>query len=351
VINLATVHHIAKGEAHTILQPRLADTIDHFSHTVSNKLLHIIQTTRESSRLEAITSSLVENDWKNKSRRWPFAFLPLLAADLVGSAGEAAAYLTAGWNLLHLSAHLFDQIEDEGYVSISGETMPLAEAVNLATTLLFLARLALDELPAAGVPLPLACQLGRELNQTITKMCVGQHEDLVSMTEAGASLDRYWQVMAFKSGLFFGWATCAGALLGKGSPAEAEQCKTYGYNLGLLLQILDDWTGLYGDSKESDLAMGKRTLPILYALTVAPPQEKVRLTALLEDASTAKQAECEARDEIIRLGGLHYTLVQATIRYKRAKAALATVNTGRPNPLLELLDIAFPVLLCVQQPA
>lgn len=344
VNNLATVPLITKPEI-TLVRPSLADTIAHLSDSVSDKLLKIIQVAQESPRLEVLLRSLIENDWKNKSGRWPFAFLPLLTAELAGTANEATAYLTAAWNLLHIAAHLFDQIEDEGFVIMSGETMPLAEAINLATTLLFLARLALDELPAAGVPFPLAWQLSQELNQTITKMCVGQHQDLVALTGEDASLESYWQVMEFKSGLFFGWAGRAGAILANGSPAEVEQCKIYGFNLGMLLQILDDWTGLYGDSEGSDLSLGKRTLPVLYALAVAPPPNKKQLTLLLQDAPTVKQAECAARDEIIRLGGVHYTLVQATIRYRRAKAALlATANTERQNPLLELLDIAFPVL-------
>jgi geranylgeranyl pyrophosphate synthase len=344
VITLADVRNSTMPETH-VRQHGLAERVSHFSLIVSDKLLEIAQASKESPRLEALLLSYIEDDWKNKTGRWPFAFLPLLTAELVGSTGEATTYLTAAWNFLHLAAHLFDQIEDEGFVIKSGEAMPLAEAVNLATTLLFLARLALDELPSAGVPLPLACQLGRELNQTITKMCVGQHQDLVAMTEPEATLDSYWQIMEYKSGLFFGWAGRAGALLANGSPAEVEHCKTYGYNLGMLLQILDDWTGLYGDTEVSDLALGKRTLPVLCALAVAPPAEKEQLTRLLQQAPTLKEAESAARHEIIRLGGLHYTLVQATIRHRRAKASLlATANTMRQGHLLELLDMTFPVL-------
>jgi len=49
--------------------------------------------------------------------------------------------------------------------------------------------------------------------------------------------------------------------------------REYGYSLGLAVQVLDDWLGIWGDAEltgksvESDLATGKKTLPVLHGLS------------------------------------------------------------------------------------
>ena len=54
--------------------------------------------------------------------------------------------------------------------------------------------------------------------------------------------------------------------------AEAS-FREYGYSLGLAFQVLDDWLGIWGDQRltgksvESDLASGKKTLPVLYGVS------------------------------------------------------------------------------------
>ncbi len=283
----------------------------------------------------------VQHDWKSKKEKWLFSLLPMLSCQFVDGDIETAVHLTAAWNLFHLAANIFDDIEDEGFVAGPHGTMPLAKAVNAATTLLFLAQSALDPLSEIDRS-PLLPELRRELNQTGVQICVGQHQDLVEMAKPDVSLDTYWKIVGAKSGRFFEWAGRAGAVVGGGSPSQVVGCASYGYNLGILLQILDDWAGLSPDAGVSDLALGKRTLPTIYALAVAPVEQRRRLMTLLDQARQNHEAEIEARTEIIRLGGLHYTLVEAEMRRKQAETALLAVVPDTRAYLFELLTIAFP---------
>ena len=116
----------------------------------------------------------VKRDWKGKKERWFFSLLPVLSCQFVDGDIEPAIHLTAAWNLFHLAANIFDDIEDEGVVAGPRGAMPLAEAVNAATALLFLAQSALDPLSEADKSLFLP-ELRRELNQTGIQICVGQH--------------------------------------------------------------------------------------------------------------------------------------------------------------------------------
>jgi geranylgeranyl diphosphate synthase type I len=68
-----------------------------------------------------------------------------------------------------------------------------------------------------------------------------------------------------------------GALAAKVGEDRRANFREYGFSLGLAFQVLDDWLGIWGDvaltgkSAESDLVSGKKTLPVLYALSQAGP--------------------------------------------------------------------------------
>ena len=326
---------------HTIVPP-LAKTAPRMGNLVYSQIKATLEKVDGYPGLSQALRWFVENDWKGKKEKWFFSLLPLLICQFVGGDIETAVPLAAAWNLFHLAANIFDDIEDEGVVAGPHGAMPLAEAVNAATALLFLAQAALDPLSEIGDSLSLP-ELRRELNQTGIQICVGQHQDLVEMGKPDVSLDTYWQIAGAKSGRFFGWASRAGAVIGGGSPSQVVGCDRYGYNLGVLLQIFDDWTGLSPNKGVNDLALGKRTLPVIYALAVAPSEQRRRLMTLLDRARQGRDAGLEARTEIIRLGGLHYTLVEAEVRRKRAETALLAIP-GIHAPLLELLTMAFPLL-------
>jgi len=55
--------------------------------------------------------------------------------------------------------------------------------------------------------------------------------------------------------------------------------------------MCDDFEGIWNPQGRSDLAAGKRTLPVIYALTVAPPSVGDRLERLLVKATAERKAE------------------------------------------------------------
>jgi geranylgeranyl diphosphate synthase type I len=191
-----------------------------------------------------------------------------------------------------------------------------------------------------GARRELTLLLIEDFNCTTLRMCSGQHADLTE--EDGFTLERYLQIVGAKSGEFFSLACRAGALLGTDEVAHYSE---FGYNLGVLIQICDDFKGVWNPKGQSDLAAGKRTLPVIYALTVAPPSVRECLERLLVKATSEREAEEEAWRIITELGAPHYLLVEAQIRCQRAEAALC--STGRPSPacrqLMALLNEHFRV--------
>ncbi|MGW8250317.1 MAG: polyprenyl synthetase family protein, partial [Anaerolineales bacterium] len=65
-----------------------------------------------------------------------------------------------------------------------------------------------------------------------------------------------------------------GALIAPTDPPTQAHYKDFGYHLGMAFQALDDVLGIWGDSQttgksaESDLVSGKKSLPVIYALSL-----------------------------------------------------------------------------------
>ena len=273
-------------------------------------------------------------------RRTPSFLLPVLCCQAAGGDEHQATALAAAWFLLYLAAKALDDVEDGDALQGPWYGIGVPQAINAATGLIFTSQLALAHLPRMGANRELTLSLIKDFNRTILQMCAGQHADL---TEASSlSLERYFSIAGAKSGEFFSLACRAGALLGTDKVASYSE---FGYNLGVLIQICDDFEGVWSPKGRSDLAAGKRTLPIIYALTVAPPGVKARLERFLAKATSEREAEEEARGLITELGAPHYLLVEVQIRRQRAEAALC--STGTPSPvyrqLMALLNGHFRV--------
>lgn len=314
-----------------------------FAELLAHETDQTIKNLNSDNILTPILQWFVRMDIAQKRRKWPYAFLPFLTCRLVGGCTETVVPLAVAWNLLHLAAHLLDDIADEGFIVGPQGKLPSGEDVTVATTLLFLAQAALDRLPATGLPLAVAWELRQELNRMVIRMCEGQHQDLTALSQPDSTQALYWQIAAAKTGDFLGWASQAGARVGGSQEAEAQTCAQFGQNLGLLLQIMDDWHDLVQHSCASDLTQGKRTLPVLYALIVASPAQKQWLQETLTAVPLDPAGETAVRQLIIELGGLQYVLAQAAIRYRRAQDALgAFPDSAVKSHLLALLTYAFP---------
>jgi geranylgeranyl diphosphate synthase type I len=260
----------------------------------------------------------------NEERHTRFLLLPVLCCQAAGGDENQATAVAAAWFLLYLAAKVLDDVEDEDALQGPWYGIGIPEAINAATGLIFTSQLALTHLPRTGADRELTLSLIKDFNRTVLRMCAGQHADL---TEAsGLSLERYFSIAGAKSGEFFSLACRAGALLGTGEVAPYSE---FGYNLGVLIQICDDFEGVWNPKGRSDLTAGKRTLPVIYALTVAPSGIRERLERLLIKATSQPKAEEEARGVITELGAPLYLLVEAQIRCQRAEAALC--STGSPS--------------------
>ena len=150
------------------------------------------------------------------------------------------------------------------------------------------------------------------------------------------SADRYLERCRLKTARLF---ECA-CLVGRDDPALDEPLSTYGREIGLAFQLLDDVLDVTGPpertgkARGTDLLDGTVTLPLILARERDHDLERLDLTALDTEAAEA------ACDRIVAAGVLDDVRADARARVARAKDVLerATLDPARRELLALVAD-------------
>ena len=147
-------------------------------------------------------------------------------------------------------------------------------------------------------------ELGRNLSN-------GEILQLSNIQNTEFSEDIYYDVIKMKTAALFESCCEVGTLSVNANERQIELAKEFGRNLGIIFQIRDDIFDYY-DSKEigkptgNDMAEGKLTLPVLYALNSTHDSE-------MEEIARKVKRNDVTRYEIARLvdftknnGGIEY---------------------------------------------
>ncbi|HBY97030.1 MAG TPA: hypothetical protein DEP84_24300 [Chloroflexi bacterium] len=272
--------------------------------------------------------------------------LPRLTYEAAGGDGHQVMPVMAAWQVVLMAVKLFDDVEDGDADGHPGEI------INLAMGLLFVAQVALEELPACGVSSDVPRRLRQALNRAMPRACAGQHADLAAARRGVLTVDPdgWLEIAGAKSGELLAWAAWAGAFMAGASEGTLSGYHKYGYTLGVLLQVADDFNGVWHPNGAGDLATGCLTLPVCYALHVATGEKRTHLVGLLAQATQGDQvAEAQARQALIELGAPVYLLAVGYVQYQQALAAILGANGRAPasQQLLVLLERVLPALQTV----
>jgi octaprenyl-diphosphate synthase len=173
----------------------------------------------------------------------------------------------------------------------------------------------------------------------------GEVLQLMNCHNAGIDEHAYLRVIRYKTAKLFEAATRLGAILGCATPEEEAAMANYGMHLGTAFQLIDDVLDYSGDNKATgknvgdDLAEGKPTLPLIYAIKHGSAAEAALIKNAIEAGGLGELEHVIAA--IQRSGALDYTRRQAEVEARTAGSAL----TGLPNSkyresLLQLADFA-----------
>lgn len=201
--------------------------------------------------------------------------LVLLSAAAVGADWRCALPSAAAVELLHNFSLIHDDIEDGSSYRRGQEAVwkkwGIALAINSGDAMYALAFKALTRLNETVTP-EITLRSIQVLADTSLHLTCGQHLDIANEGERLIEMETYWAMVGGKTSALLSACARLGAIAGMAPTDQEEKLAQFGNYLGLAFQAWDDWLGIWGDpaeigkSTESDLAAGKKTLPIVYAL-------------------------------------------------------------------------------------
>jgi geranylgeranyl diphosphate synthase type I len=262
--------------------------------------------------------------------------------------GAAAVELGHNFSLVH------DDIEDGDTERRHRPTLwsihGIPQAINTGDTLFSLSRIALHRLTELGFPDAKVLRLMRLYDETCLALCEGQYIDIATGESSELmSIDAYFDMIGRKTAALIAASIEAGALLATDDETVIGRYRAFGWALGIAFQLNDDLLGIWGAEQAtgkaaSDVAHKKKTLPVIYAVEHAGPEDRERLLQLYgRDEPTLDE-----RDEIIRIlervGARDYTR-DAARRYRdQALAELDAAGVVHPAARARLEEIIVGVI-------
>jgi geranylgeranyl diphosphate synthase type I len=210
--------------------------------------------------------------------------LCLLACEAVGGNSRLALPAAAAIELVHNFSLVHDDIQDDDRERRGRPTVwslwGKPQAINAGTAMRILASLALGrlELPSARV-----LQIADCLDRATLRLIEGQYLDISFETRSSVSGAQYLEMVRAKTAELIAAALEIGAMVGSADPEAPRRFRELGFALGMAFQIRDDILGIWGDSvltgkpTGSDIARGKKTYPLLFALEKADREQSETL--------------------------------------------------------------------------
>ncbi|MFD1148357.1 family 2 encapsulin nanocompartment cargo protein polyprenyl transferase [Saccharothrix hoggarensis] len=233
--------------------------------------------------------------------------LVLLGAQAVGGEVDAALPAAVAVELVHNFSLLHDDVMDGDKTRRHRPTAWHVFGVNaaiLAGDALLTS--ALDVVAGSGNAQ--AQQAIRVLSGAVQRLLDGQSADLAFEERADVPLAECVRMAECKTGSLLGASCALGALFGGGRDEQVEHLRSFGEQVGLAFQFVDDLLGIWGDPEVtgkpvySDLRNRKKSLPVVAALTSGTPAAR-ELDALYHADRRLTDPELARAAELIEVSG------------------------------------------------
>jgi octaprenyl-diphosphate synthase len=267
--------------------------------------------------------------------------LVLLAAGAFGYRGTKHHELAAIVELIHTATLLHDDVVDESQLRRGRQT---ANALfgNAASVLVgdFLYSRSFQMMVEVDIMRIMAV-----LSEATNVIAEGEVLQLLNVHDADVDEERYLRVVRYKTAKLFEAAARLGAILGNATAAQEEAMAAYGMRLGTAFQVIDDvldYSGDYHDTGKNigdDLAEGKPTLPLIFAMQHGCPEQAALVRHAIEQGGLA---DLQGVVQAIRTSGaLDYARNRAQEEADTAIAAITALpRSVYKDSLLQLASFA-----------
>ncbi|WP_150051349.1 MULTISPECIES: octaprenyl diphosphate synthase [Methylomonas] len=248
--------------------------------------------------------------------------LLLLAAKALGHVDKHHLTLAAVIEFIHTATLLHDDVVDESVLRRGKES---ANAVwgNAASVLVG------DYLYSTAFEMMVRTNNMRVMDimsKTTTAIAEGEVLQLLNCNNPDTTEEKYLDVIARKTAILFSTATRLAAVISGSNNAIEEALAVYGQQLGVAFQLIDDALDYKANTQElgknlgDDLAEGKPTLPLIYAIEHGSPEQARTVIEAIKKGS--REAFNAVYQVVLATDAIEYTEKCAERAAEKAISAL-----------------------------
>lgn len=268
--------------------------------------------------------------------------LALLCARACGYSGEKHALVAAIIEFIHTATLLHDDVVDASGMRRGHET---ANSIwgNESSVLVgdFVFSRSFEMMVDVG-----EMRVMEILSRASNTIAEGEVMQLLNCNDPDTSEDQYMTVIQAKTAKLFEAACQLGALLAKQSQEIENACATYGMHIGTAFQLKDDVLDYQSSAEEmgknlgDDLAEGKPTLPLIYALKNSNGSTAEFIRAAIINGG--KHHMDEVLEAIDATNAIAYTEKAAIKQAKSAKQSIENLPDNKyRDALINLTEFAI----------
>jgi octaprenyl-diphosphate synthase len=268
----------------------------------------------------------------------------LAAAQMFGYAGEGHVKLATSVEFMHTATLLHDDVVDESGMRRGKKTARMIWG-NQASVLVgdFLLGQAFRMMVDVG-----SLDALDVLSTAASVIAEGEVMQLAAAQNLETTEDEYLAVIRAKTAALFSAAAEVGPIIAGASRSDRAALRSYGTNLGLAFQLVDDALDYGGSSKDlgknvgDDFREGKVTLPVILSYRRGTAEEREFWKRAIEGRHNGDEELEKALGLMARGSAIGDTIGRARHFGEIARDALAPLKpTPQKSALLEVIDFCI----------
>ena len=270
--------------------------------------------------------------------------LTLAAAQMFGYEGDGHVKLATSVEFMHTATLLHDDVVDESDLRRGRRTARMIWG-NQASVLVgdFLLGQAFKLMVEVG-----SLEALDILSTAASIIAEGEVMQLAAANNLETTEDEHFAVIKAKTAALFSAAAEVGPVIAGAARAEKAALRSYGINLGLAFQLIDDALDYGGSSQDlgknvgDDFREGKITLPVILAYRRGSADDRAFWKSAIEDGSNDDDALDKAIGLMARHGAVADTIARARHFGEIARDALAPLPaTPHKVALIDVIDFCI----------
>jgi len=188
----------------------------------------------------------------------------------------------------------------------------------------------------------------RHYEEVFKEVCDGVLIEIDMVNKKTLTLDDYIKMISLKTGALIEKSMLIGAIYARVDEKYKSLISTYGLNLGIIFQIIDDILGTFGDEKvtgkptDGDIREGKKTCLLIEAYDKLSEEKKKILTDLIENPDMTDQDVQKVKTLFLEADVSNSCKNLAQYYYEEAKNSLSklenVINQSEMEFFLDLLN-------------